>query len=215
MSQKGQEDHGFNERTYNALRLLDHALGHFLNLAKKADYCKNTLFVLFGDHGAPHSKQVHLSSFYNNHDFITHHVPLIFHSPLLPKNLRAARNSTLGYLPDALPTLFSMIGVQVVNSGFGLDLRSKQALKRKGIFFRGNEDFPIKFFSGERIVYTGINENSFTQSYRTNSFIKQLRGEQGESFLNEREEDINDHITALARLGPSLFQNHKIQAPQQ
>ncbi|MCB0385170.1 MAG: sulfatase-like hydrolase/transferase, partial [Bdellovibrionales bacterium] len=44
--------YGFvSNEEYNSLRFSDYSLGHFLELAAKAPYYQNTLFVIIGDHG--------------------------------------------------------------------------------------------------------------------------------------------------------------------
>ena len=206
--------YGFHsQEEYNSLRFFDHALGYFFNLAKSSDYYKNTLFVLYADHGQPHLGQSQLSSFYKEHGLSSYHIPLVsgevFHSALLPKELKGKRNSILGHAPDILPTIQSMIGVKGVHSGIGLDLLSKKALHRKGVFLRGVGAFPIKFFDGKRMVYTGVDIKSEIKSYKTEDFIEQLQAIKiGSEFLNE-EEEINDEVKELALLGRSYFKTIK------
>ncbi len=36
---------------FNAYRLMDHSIAHFIELTKKANYARDTIFVFFGDHG--------------------------------------------------------------------------------------------------------------------------------------------------------------------
>ncbi len=44
--------YGFeNPHEYNAYRLMDHSIEHFITLAKEAGYAKNTIFAFWGDHG--------------------------------------------------------------------------------------------------------------------------------------------------------------------
>ena len=45
---------------YNAMRLLDHSIERFFELAKKSSYYDNTVFVLFGDHGTADPKAEHM-----------------------------------------------------------------------------------------------------------------------------------------------------------
>lgn len=212
LSEEHREKYGLeSERKYNSLRFSDHALGHFFNLARKSDYYKNTLFVIYADHGLSSSGESQLSSFYKDNGFTIYHVPLVFHSPLLPKHLMGKKNSILGYEPDILPTLQSMVGISGVNSSFGLDLLSKKAQRRKGIFLKGVGAMPIKFFDGKRMVYTSPNKESAIKSYKTKDFLKQLKAIPfGSDFLNE-EEELSDEIKELALLGRSYFKVMKFK----
>ena len=213
LSEEDRKKYGFrSQNDFNSLRLLDHALGYFFDLAKKSHYYQNTLFVLYADHGVYRGKQPQLSSFYNQHHFPIYHAPLIFHSPLLPEKLKGSKNSILGYQPDILPTLQAITGLKGVNSAFGVDLLSEEANQRTGIFLVGQRDFPIKFFDGQRIIYTtDAQEDAKIQSYRTKDFLRQLYAilSQGQ-FLNQKEE-INNEIMALARLARAYYRTMKFK----
>ena len=212
LSEELVKKYGFHsQEEYNSLRFFDHALKYFFKLAKSSDYYKNTLFVMYADHGQVHLGQSQLSSFYKEHGLSGYHIPLVFHSVLLPKELKGKRNSTLGHAPDILPTIQSMIGIKGVNSGIGVDLLSKKALNRKGVFLRGTGALPIKFFDGKRMVYTGVDSKSEIKSYKTENFIKQLQAIKiGSKFLNE-EEEINDEVRGLALLGRAYFKTIKFK----
>lgn len=206
------KNYGFvDEGGYNALRFADHALGYFLKLAKSSDYYKDTLFVLYADHGNSFHNQAHLSSFYRQHGFPIYHIPLVFHSARLPSELKGKIDSRLGHEPDILPTIQSMVGIEGVNSSFGLDLLSEEALRRKGVFFKGSGGFPVKFFDGQRMIYTSFEKDSKIKSYKTKDFLKQLRvlGLDRE-FLNE-EEEVSGEVRGLAELGRSYFKTIKFK----
>ena len=206
LTEENRKKYAFtSEKSYNSLRFSDHALGYFFKLAKKSPYYKNTLFVIYADHGLSITDASQLSSFYIRHGFPHHHIPLVFHSALLPEKLKGTTNSVLGYEPDILPTLQSMAGLEGMNSGFGVDLLSPKASQRKGILLAGSGAFPIKFFNGERIIYTAPDDKSQIKSYRTQNFLRQLHAIEMENhFLNE-EEKINDEIKELTALGRAYF----------
>ena len=227
LSEEHQKKYGFqSEKSYNSLRFSDHVLGYFFSLAKKSEYYKNTLFVIFGDHGRRiHFDAIQLGSFYRKHGFSSYHIPLVFHSPLLPESLKGKRDSILGYEPDILPTLQSMVGVEGVSTSFGLDLLSPATQQRRGIFLKGSGALQIRFFDGERIIYTGPDKTSQIKSYRTRDFLSQFRAhqvslgsvdEQEDSvansqvreFLNE-DEDITEEVSSLARLARAYFKTIK------
>src|SRR5690606_22260866 len=65
---------------YNSLRFQDHAFGIFMDLAKKSKYYKNTIFIVFGDHGIPVvGKSQNMPAGYYKHRLVLHHVPLLIH----------------------------------------------------------------------------------------------------------------------------------------
>jgi len=70
---------------YNAMRLLDHAIGEYFSYAKRSEYFSNTVFFLFGDHGTsdPWAKHMPLS----NYELLlrSYHVPLIVYGPTFTK----------------------------------------------------------------------------------------------------------------------------------
>lgn len=177
----------FNNDEYNALRFSDHALGYYLNLAKKSDYFKNTVFVIYADHGLRSYDAKTLSSFYRNHKFPVYHIPLVIYSPLFTDEYKGKVNSTLGYQPDILPTVLSMIGQQGPNSTFGVDLFSAEAANRKGIFLRGDGAYPAKFFDGENMVYSSLDNPEDIKAFKTTDFVTQLyHSTKAEDFINKQ-----------------------------
>jgi len=110
-------DNGFDSlAAYNGLRFLDYALQAFFTKARKAPYFRNTVFVMYGDHGNPSTlqtpwEQLRLTGF---------HVPLVIYAPALIK--RGRRIDFTASLPDSLPTYLSLLGVPYLNTGLGRDL---------------------------------------------------------------------------------------------
>ncbi len=205
ISDEDIKKYGFDSKAeFNALRFSDHALGEFMKLAKSSKYYDKTLFVIYADHGLRSYNQIQLSQFYKSHFFPVYHIPFLVHSPALPKNLKGHRDSTLGYQPDMLPTIQSMLGVEGVNSSFGLDLRSDEAKNRKGIFLRGGGAMPVRFFDGERIISSGIDDGMEIKSFRTENFVEQLKAISNDSYLNQ-EEAVTDDIKAKARIGQAYL----------
>ena len=110
-------DNGFDSlAAYNGLRYLDYALQSFFTKAREAPYFRNTVFVMYGDHGN-HStvqtpwEQLSLTSF---------QVPLVIYAPALVE--RGRRIDFTASLPDLLPTALSLLGVPYLNTGLGRDL---------------------------------------------------------------------------------------------
>jgi len=111
------KDNGFdNLAAYNGLRFLDYSLETFFSRARQAPYFRNTVFVLYGDHGNPSNQptaweQLRLTGY---------HVPLVIYAPGLIKGAR--RIDFTASLPDSLPTYLGLLGVPYLNTGLGRDL---------------------------------------------------------------------------------------------
>jgi phosphoglycerol transferase MdoB-like AlkP superfamily enzyme len=101
---------------YNGLRYLDFALGSFFAKAKEAPWFGNTVFVMYGDHGNPSTKQTPWEQLL----LTGYHVPCVIYAPGLVKGGR--RLDFTASLPDSLPTALSLIGVPYLNTALGRDL---------------------------------------------------------------------------------------------
>ncbi|HJM69955.1 MAG TPA: sulfatase-like hydrolase/transferase, partial [Candidatus Marinimicrobia bacterium] len=73
---------GFNSLDqYNAMRFLDHSIGRFMEMANTADYFKNTIFVLFGDHGNADPQAEHMPADDYALRLRSYNVPFIIYAP--------------------------------------------------------------------------------------------------------------------------------------
>ena len=107
---------------YNAMRLLDHAIGEYFSYAKRSEYFSNTVFFLFGDHGTsdPWAKHMPLS---NYELFLrSYHVPLIVYGPIFTKG--GIVRDDIAMLPDLIPTAAGFAGISYHNQTLGRDLMS-------------------------------------------------------------------------------------------
>ena len=117
MDEHKLKDAGFDGlAAYNGLRFFDHALGYFFRNARSEPYFRNTVFVMYGDHGNPSAsptpwQQLELTSF---------HVPMLIYAPGLVREGR--RVDTAASLVDLLPTSLSLMKVPYRNTTFGRDL---------------------------------------------------------------------------------------------
>lgn len=105
---------------FNALRLMDYAIGEFFSYASQASYFDNTIFVLFGDHGASTIPSRHMPP----SDYVLHlgsyNVPLIIYAPKILTKPKVI--PTVSSLLDILPTLASLAGFEYVNKTLGRDI---------------------------------------------------------------------------------------------
>ncbi|HKW38387.1 MAG TPA: LTA synthase family protein [Burkholderiales bacterium] len=101
---------------FNGLRYLDFALGTFFAKARQSPYFRNTVFVMYGDHGNPSTVQTPWQELL----LTGYHVPCIIYAPGLVKG--GTRVDFTVSLPDILPTSLSLIGVPYLNTALGRDV---------------------------------------------------------------------------------------------
>jgi len=111
------KDNGFDSvAAYNGMRFLDYSLGFYFERARKAPYFRNTVFIMYGDHGNPSTQQTPFQQLY----LTGFHVPAVIYAPGLIKGGR--RIESTASLTDALPTMMNILGVPYLNTGIGRDL---------------------------------------------------------------------------------------------
>jgi len=111
------KDNGFDSlAAFNGLRFLDYALVSFFSRARQAPYLRNTVFVMYGDHGNPSTQQTPFQQLY----LTGFHVPAVIYAPGLIKGGR--RIDFTASLTDSLPTSLGLLGVPYLNTGLGRDL---------------------------------------------------------------------------------------------
>jgi phosphoglycerol transferase MdoB-like AlkP superfamily enzyme len=114
------KNYGFvSEKEFNAFRFLDHSLGYYIELSKKEKYFRNTIFILFGDHGLP-SRAPFMRKSEELLGLNRIHVPLIIYAPSFIKKHKAI--DILANEMDLLPTIASLAGISYINSTLGRNL---------------------------------------------------------------------------------------------
>lgn len=113
--------YGFHSvKEYNSFRFMDYSIGHFMELARKSDYYKNTIFIFWGDHGIDGRTGQHTyvgeSSSYLS--LGSHRVPFVIYSPLIkePKVFDKVISEV-----DAFPTIASMANISYTATTLGRD----------------------------------------------------------------------------------------------
>lgn len=106
---------------YNSLRYFDHSLGHFFDLARQAAWFRDTVIVLYGDHGNPATHDI----VFERLGLTGAHSLLIVHAPGRVPGGRVI--DTPASLLDLLPTALGVVGVPYLNTTLGRDLFAPRA----------------------------------------------------------------------------------------
>lgn len=105
---------------FNAVRLLDHNVGRFIEMARASGYYDNTIFVLFGDHNGRISTLPFMPPAFEQLNLESTHVHALIHAPKLlqPREIDEAAS-----LVDLMPTVAGMLGLSYETSAMGRDLQ--------------------------------------------------------------------------------------------
>jgi phosphoglycerol transferase MdoB-like AlkP superfamily enzyme len=101
---------------YNGMRYLDFALGAFFAKVKDSPAFKNTVFIMYGDHGNPSTRETPWQQLL----LTGYHVPCVIYAPGLVK--AGTRIDFTASLTDALPMSLGLLGVPYLNTALGRDL---------------------------------------------------------------------------------------------
>jgi len=113
--------HGFlSLEEYESLRFQDFALGKFMELIKKSPLYPNLIVFIYGDHGLPSKKSLHVPESYYKTRIVNHHVPLLIWAPGLLEPRRETHR--IGSQLDLMPTMMGLLKRSYVIKTFGRDL---------------------------------------------------------------------------------------------
>ena len=102
----------------DAMRLVDHGIGHFFRIARQEQYFEDTVFVLYGDHGSPAAAE-HRPLAERQLRLPRYHVPLVLYAP---RHLEPRVIDEVASQLDVLPTVVNLAGASGLNSTLGRDL---------------------------------------------------------------------------------------------
>ncbi len=165
------KDNGFvNNQEFNSLRFLDYSLSEFFKAAKKETYFKNTLFVIYADHGLAHYTSKSIPDGFKHFRLPIMHVPLLFYSPSL--KIPPQVFSKIAYSPDILPSVVSLAGKTYKNTTLGRNLFDEQYDSKRFAMTISNFSPPIKLrLHSHHWISKGSPEKlKGLYSYRTNSY---------------------------------------------
>lgn len=127
---------------FNAVRLLDYNIGHFIDLARDAGYLDNSIIVMFGDHN---NRVTRTDGFMPKHfdalDLDGLHVPMIIYSPTY---LKPQVRSEAASLVDLMPTMAGWLGIPYLNTTMGRDLNASTPEENRGVYVQTSDKrFPL------------------------------------------------------------------------
>lgn len=119
VSEADVKKYGFDSHDeYNAMRLQDHSLKLFFEMAKKEGWYDNTIFLIHGDHGLPHNNALNVPE-WKKSAANSYHVPFIIHSP---KRFPPSVEDKVGSEMDVMSTIASLAGIPYSTRALGRDL---------------------------------------------------------------------------------------------
>jgi len=114
-------DYGFaSVEELNSFRFMDHSIGHFIKIARKAPYFDNTLFVFFGDHGIHAAAGKHTPAYETQLKLQGLRVPLVFYGKSVISNAEVF--DTIASEVDVMPTIASVTDTPYLNTTLGKNL---------------------------------------------------------------------------------------------
>lgn len=145
-------------KEYNAYRLMDYSINHFIELAKKSGYANNTIFAFWGDHGLDGSVGAHSLKADNSSQLGlgSHRVPLIIWAPGIiktPMVINKVASET-----DIFPTMAGLAGVSYTASAIGRDLFDVKYDDRRYAFTIKHSNPPQIGLVGKKYYYKTLTD---------------------------------------------------------
>ena len=188
---------------YNSLRLSDHFLREFFRLAQQSNYYKNTLFVIFGDHGLAAPESENMPRGYVEWNLINHQVPLILAGPVVKKPQVVTETASQ---VDILPTVMGFLGRGYMTRSIGRDVLGQKHEPGAFIYAWAQTPHPIGFVQGE-YYYQTLGEDGQEGLYKFGSpdFNQDLSKEEPQRFAHMKKLALGLYETSKYL----LYNNHK------
>ena len=170
---------------YNGMRYLDFALGSFFAKVKDTPAFRNTVFIMYGDHGNPSTQQTPWQQLL----LTGYHVPCAIYAPGLVK--AGTRVDFTASSVDVLPTVLGLIGVPYLNTALGRDLLDLGP---------GERHFSMIGFNGV------LDDEFYLRLDPGGPRLFRYRSEQGAEDVHER---YPEKVADLQRLQEALYETSK------
>jgi arylsulfatase A-like enzyme len=165
---------------------MDHSVGHFMKIAERQPYFKNTLFVFFGDHGIHAPTGAHIPAYEAQLNLQGLRVPLVFYGKSVIGSSRVF--DTIAGEVDVLPTIAAVTRTSYLNTTIGRDLTD-------ATFDDDRYAFTIEHGSGRTI---GLLSDDYYLLMKPDSSSKRLHhltGDDPRSNVSARVVEIADLMT--------------------
>lgn len=131
-SKKDLDESSFeNLAEFNAMRLQDYSLEHFITEFSKLKSFENTLFIMLGDHGLANRNPLLRNSGINEYGLFINHIPLLIYSPkLIPPKVDRRSVSQV----DVFATAADLAGIEHNNTTLGKSVVSKDFAEKSYAF---------------------------------------------------------------------------------
>ena len=133
---------------FNSYRLLDHSLGHLIELARQESYFDNTIFILMSDNGSSYPNVI-VPPCEEALRLGVYHAPLAIYSPALLPEGRVI--DTPANQMDVMPTVAALAGIPALNTTLGRNLLDPRFEDGGAAFM-----YRTRGKSGEIILYDGL-----------------------------------------------------------
>lgn len=146
---------------YNAFRYSDFCFRQFMEAAAKQAYFRNTVFVFVGDHGILGDANAIYPKAWTEQNLASHHVPLLFYSPLLTP----ARHSNFCSQTDVLPSVAGLLSHPFRNNSMGKNLFDsalmRDSFRYSSAFVTEPDEHKIGMLSGDFYLRKSIDRPAF------------------------------------------------------
>ncbi|MGN6399451.1 MAG: LTA synthase family protein [Flavisolibacter sp.] len=162
VSEDSLKKYGFKSNDeFNAFRYSDYCFKKFINAAQKQPYFKNTVFVFVGDHGIQGDANAMFPKVWTEQSLASHHVPLLFYSPLL----QPARHRNFCSQTDVLPSVAGLLSRPFRNNSMGKNLFDsaliKDSFRYSSAFVTEPDEHKIGMLAGDYYLRKTIGSPAF------------------------------------------------------
>ena len=159
------KQYGFGSvKEYNSFRFMDYSVGHFMELASKSDYYKNTIFIFWGDHGINGNPGKHttIGESTSKLGLGSYRVPFVIYSPLIkePKVYEQVVSEV-----DAMPTIASMANLSYTATTLGRDMFDDKFKDKRFSFTINHSSNPDLGLIGEKYYFRTRADGTSTGLY--------------------------------------------------
>lgn len=146
LDEKLLDEYGFKgNEEYNSMRFQDYAMGEFFDLIKKEPFYKDTIFLIYGDHGLTSFKSKNLKQSFIDLELTSNNVPLIVLGP----GIGTTVNDRVSSQADVTATMAGLLGIEHTQTAIGRNIFDKNI--KEGALIINSPATPLKigFIQGD------------------------------------------------------------------